>query len=330
MKTKLLFFITLFALSFTSFLAQPTLTSANCNPFAGDIFTVTTTSSISPGNAGANQTWNLSAMSISGMKTITMSAAVSTPSYSTYYANSNVSSLDGTVTEFYKTNSNSLQGYGNYYYASSIVGTIVTSYTNPVDYLHLPCNFNDSFTDTYSGSQYHTGGTPPTMVSFGSVTVTADGYGTLILPTGTVTNVMRVHTSGIGRDSIPNSSFGSPYTYDYYEWYVPGTHNAIASVSSGGGSYISNYPTGLNENNLESISFELFPVPASEKLTVSLQTSDNELTIFNNLGQKIVIPEQRLGSDKIEINTSQLPNGIYVLKLENNGATGSKRFIISR
>lgn len=338
MKISLQKLFLLFAsTSFGICIAQPTLTDANCNPVAGENFTVIITPTIAPGSAGANQNWNLSAMSFSATGNVTISTTASTPS-SSPFPSSNVSYRDGILHQFFRTSPGGLQYYGDFYYSGSFTGTTIVSYTDPVDYLHLPLNFNDTYIDGFQGTKVLTSGIAPTQIRNGTATVTADGYGTLTVPTGSFANVMRVHMQSAIRDSIANSSLVAVLTQDEYLWYRPGTHYPIAGIiyydGDMRGFYISSYPTGLKENNVGSVAFELYPSPASDHVNIHFpisSTDKTQVSIYNSLGQELKTFAPETMSDDVKINVSDLPNGIYILQLSsNNNRLTGKRFIINR
>lgn len=339
MKTTLKkLFIVLASMPLGMCLAQPTLTDANCNPVAGETFSIVISNSISPGSAGANQFWDLSAMTQTYTGGVNISTAASSPSAS-LYPGANIAYNDGYVRQFYNTSATALQHYGKFNNNGLFSATVITTYSNPIDYLHLPCNFNDTYVDSYAGSQHTTPSVTPTYIRFGTTTVTADGYGTLALPTATHANVMRVHMHSINRDSIANNSSGSYYTKDEYFWYRPGTHYPVAGYFNYDGVmhsfYISGNLTGLNDRHNESLAFELFPNPVSELLNIHFPVSPTgkmQLAIYNSLGQelKTIDANAALSVDQA-INISEFSNGIYILQLKENGTLlNSKRFVISR
>ncbi|MEO6305815.1 MAG: T9SS type A sorting domain-containing protein [Bacteroidia bacterium] len=339
MKTPLQKLFILFAcLSGSMAFAQPTLTDANCNPVAGETFSVVISNSISPGSAGANQSWNLGAMTATGSGLANTYVAATTASGS-IYPNSNVNYQDALMSLYLKTSTTVLQNYGKFHHAGSNPGKIVTTYSDPIDMLHYPVNFNDTYTDSYVGTRYSTSNTTPSYIRFGTYTVTADGYGTLTIPSGVYTNVMRVHMHSINRDSIANNSSGSYYMQDEYLWYLPGTHYPIAGYINYDGVmhsfYMSSNLTGLKENHSNLFALDLYPSPASDIINIHFPVSANEkmqLGIYNSLGQELkTIALETTATDDVKISTSDLSNGIYILQVTDKGnILSSKRFIINK
>ena len=76
----------------------------------------------------------------------------------------------------------------------------------------------------------------------------------------------------------------------------------------------------------------IFPQPAHSQLEVVLPNNGNvsgSYELWNSVGQKISI-ETAFASNKISISVENLPTGVYVFVLKNNGVRISKRFILMR
>jgi hypothetical protein len=331
-STPFNFLTLLLAISSLSLIAQPTLTGSGCNPLVGDELIYNHSDYITPGNAGANQTWNLSAMTTTASSSEFVTPA-STPSPG--IPNANLSLQVGSSTYYYyKANSVAFQN------CSDILGGAVLSYSDPEDILHYPFTFNGTFTDTYQGSGMG-------ISRNGTSTVTADGHGTLITPAGTYTNVLRVH---IYRDFIDGP--GSPNlnvnrkTHEY-RWYTPNSRFHLASVytqttsspggttTAQGGMYVSNYVTELNEQNAWATSVGLYPVPTSDLLHIQFSghvPTTIKVNLHSSVGslimESIIRPD---GKTNLEFNLADVPNGIYFVSLNGgNGYSVQKRIVIAR
>lgn len=68
----------------------------------------------------------------------------------------------------------------------------------------------------------------------------------------------------------------------------------------------------------------IYPNPASSLLNVETKTQGGLISIFDILGTELI--NQRIENKK-QIDISQLPAGIYLLRLESEGKTASTRFI---
>ncbi len=340
MKTILLNLIAagLVIISFVS-MAQPTLTATGINAVIGETYTYTsnTNSTISPGNAGANQTWDLSAMT----GTPAGQTTVVTPSSTTYgssFPNANVAmSTPSQGVTYYKTSSTALQNYG------MTVSGVVIPFSNPEDFLHFPFSYNNTYTDTWAGQFQNVGST---FYRRGTTTVTADGYGTLITPIGTYTNVMRVHFVQDYQDSVYS---GAPYIFTYYNdeylWYKNGVHYQLAAVytfttsqsgTSHGSSYVSS-SVGVEDVSGIIHSSSIFPNPATDKVTLNFTLTENknvDIQLFNSIGQQEMISQNAncfQGENTLQLDVSILPEGIYFVKISLNGnVAATKRFLITK
>lgn len=181
--------------------AQPTITATGINPIGGDVITTTNTNYVGPGSAGINQTWDLSTMTPSGASATFAYANPSSTPYASSFTNSNVSASYGGSYVYYKTSSAAWQFYG-------AVTSATMSYSNPEDFLHFPFTYTNTYTDSWA-TTFISGGY--TFYRTGTTTVTADGYGTLITPSGTFSNVLRVHFIKTTRMHTPLEVHLLPY-----------------------------------------------------------------------------------------------------------------------
>lgn len=338
MKKKILFLMAgSFLLICSTSIAQPILTATGINPVLGENFTYYNTGYISPGSPGAGQTWDLSTLSGTANGITTIVTPASTANGSSFLS-SDVAAENTTSgsDSYYKTSATALQNSG-----ISAGGTAIT-YSDFEDYMHFPFSYTNSFTDTwaaqfFSGSQFWRTGT---------TTVTADGYGTLITPQGTYTNVMRVHFVQVYQDS---AFIGAPYiiTYnnDQYYWYKEGIHLPMAAIynltTSNGGPYTGGFYTdaavGINETSNFISSSNVYPNPAVDIIKINFTLVENkkvDILLFNAFGQKMEINQTfdgYQGLNDVDLNISSLPEGVYFAQILAEGNTAiTKRFIVGR
>ena len=81
---------------------------------------------------------------------------------------------------------------------------------------------------------------------------------------------------------------------------------------------------GVEEQSAETIS--VFPVPASNKITVVNVSGITQISLINPLGQVFYPPIKNSGN-KIEADISGLPSGVYILKADAEGRIASKTFV---
>ncbi|HXD91712.1 MAG TPA: T9SS type A sorting domain-containing protein [Bacteroidia bacterium] len=315
--------------------AQPVLTDANTNPIIGDKFAYIISSNIiGPGNSGANQVWNFSSMNSFTMDSINM---ISPPSYisnssnieawsisgacycTPYYPNPSFSPINAA---FYNTSTLKWQSGG----VQEIGAGLTIQYSDLEDLLHYPFTFNDSFSDVFSGSYYtQTVGFPIRYVK-GKDSVAADGYGTLILPTGTYSNVLRVHILEFIKDSQNVSNFNNTVN-EFYLWFLPGNHIPIASHTSYGGQilcgYLSNvFMTDIEQHAVDDKQTIISPNPSNGIFSISVisEVKQSQIEVFNIIGECIL--RQIVTSANSQIDLSSQPGGVYFINI----SMGSKQY----
>ena len=84
-------------------------------------------------------------------------------------------------------------------------------------------------------------------------------------------------------------------------------------------------------NSLASVSYVAYPNPVSGQLTIRLVNTINEdiyVRLYNNTGSLVKTEKIWKGTDRIEINTDDLPVGVYYLKLQSEDKLFSTKKII--
>lgn len=321
-------------------IAQPTLTGAGTNPTIGQSFTYTGTSYFAPGSAGASQTWNFSTISGTAGSPSNCVAVGSTPNGASFPSANIAFDNSGSGNYSYqKTSATAYQNYGNVTSSG-----VIMSYSNPEDLLRFPFTYTNTYNDPFA-TTFVNGGY--TFYRTGSTTITADGYGTLITPAGTFTNVTRIH---MVQDYQDSAYFGTPYVVTYlndeYLWYVDGTHASLAAcftftTSAGGGPTTSGFflgtAVGIDDINASLSSFNLYPSPATDKITLDFTLTENKnvaVQLFNSLGQKMDINQSAegfQGANTIQLDVATLPEGIYFASILLEGNTAAtKRFVVAK
>ncbi len=308
--------------SASTLLAQPTLTSVTNNPVVGDMlfYHVCDTTGVNKGASGPAVTWNFSSLIQTALDTTEYVSCSSTPYCDSFTASNIVATdLHGNYS-YYIINSGAFSylGYEN--------ATISLRYSNPVDYIYFPLSYNSTHFDV-GLSTFSTGSL---MYSDSFI---CDGYGTLILPTGTFNNVLRIHEIQFGTEIISSVTYN--WRTDYYLWYTSGIHTAICNMgfdTTGTGishisyvGYISKNTTGIQNISILNNSVALFPNPANNELTITTnENAYSSVSIFNSVGTQVLY--SGINTKMTNLNISNLPAGIYFLKLEGNGGKSIRRF----
>lgn len=318
-------------------LTAQTLTQANSAPVPGDSFTVQRGSYVEQGPAGTAQTWDHSDLVSLGASSFAYVTPASTGVASSFPGATVALPVNGVPGSyvFYNSASNGLFQLG-----ARQTGTTLF-YNNAETLFPYPCSYGTTWTDEF-GSNYTTGGQP--AVRTGTITGEADGTGTLILPFGTVSNVIRIHIVENSEDvlsSVPYYTFAS----DHYVYLKPGFHGPIFGIYQTTSATFGN-PAELNYTQWvdaadvsvqdlmkNSIGIDVFPVPANDALNVvfSSQGGAVDLQVMDAQG-RIVHQETRaaiIGIDRQVLDVKTLSSGVYHLRiLAPNGDQGVRRFVV--
>jgi hypothetical protein len=252
----------------------------------------------SPGAGGANQTWNLSAIPATPSATMTIVSPGSTPCGSSFPSANWAQDISGAQYNYYASTSAQLEVLGEQF-PSSCSGGI--TYTSPKTVLQFPFNYTNSFTDTYS-----------TGTGTGTVTTTYDGYGTLITPSGTYTNVTRVTFTDGG--SIT------------YEWFDTGAWgHPLAMIVGSSTIFFTNPSVGIKEQPTKNIA--LSPNPSEGLFTLSnLPYEKMDMQVMAADG-RIVFAGAVLNNSSVDLQ--YLPAGIYCLSLRSGQEMLTTRLVIT-
>ncbi|WP_439131319.1 T9SS type A sorting domain-containing protein [Polaribacter sp.] len=83
-------------------------------------------------------------------------------------------------------------------------------------------------------------------------------------------------------------------------------------------------PTASVENN-ELLGFSMYPNPASDRLNISAKETIQRADVFNVLGKKVM--SVNVNKTNASLDISNLNTGIYLVKYDVNGTTGTAKFI---
>ncbi len=85
----------------------------------------------------------------------------------------------------------------------------------------------------------------------------------------------------------------------------------------------------LSTNNFSSRDYNIYPNPASTKLTIKTSKSmgDVVINLFDINGRKVLSKETLL-SQEVELNTSKLQRGLYILRIKGEHINANKKIII--
>ncbi|OFY85080.1 MAG: hypothetical protein A3F72_04865 [Bacteroidetes bacterium RIFCSPLOWO2_12_FULL_35_15] len=306
---------------------------------------------ISPGAAGANVTWDFTALNAD----INISNNIITPSgglLASFFPTANRCLKQGTTDHFYfdeQPSELNLLGYaGDILQNGTPYEAVVLS--NPETIITFPSTYNTTFNDvsaydvkfeyngTYSGFQIDSVREKETI----TISSLIDGYGTVITPTHTTGfPCIRQFVTKVSVDStwakIVNPLSGLHYwintsgttsTFKSYS-YITNSFGPIvdiqmkADATGSANTDISEVkwnpatPVGIAKYSNSDIT--VYPNPAAEYLIVNKTSNENlNVVMYDIMGREVLTSTVNGQSAKISI--ASLANGTYILKMFNKGA----------
>ena len=73
------------------------------------------------------------------------------------------------------------------------------------------------------------------------------------------------------------------------------------------------------------VSFDIYPNPVSDKLTIEASEAIDHIEVFNIAGAMVF--SQKNCTEKVEINTTYIPAGTYVIRMTTQGTSEVRRFV---
>ncbi len=313
MKTYILIF-TFIGLIFNAF-SQTTITYDQRALEAGDQNTFQAIEYVLPGGSGPNQIWDFSKIQYTGE--IDEGSLNTTPSKTP----ARIGQFNMVVTEkdkeyYYNLTTTTLEELG---YLSEEYDLV---YTDPVLKMVYPFSFGDEFTDQWAGNAVFKGVTNIDLT--GDYTVTADAFGTLILPDRVLKNTLRVRSEKTGIEVNMCSSI--EVSIIRYFWYAPGyrypvLYTSVREYTATGKDPVVEKTSGINlqqsleiladgEENQQLLETEadvaviVYPNPFDEKLTYNY-------FLRKNLSVSIDLYDISGRIDKSLLKTQNQPEGLY-------------------
>ncbi|MCX6242598.1 MAG: T9SS type A sorting domain-containing protein [Bacteroidetes bacterium] len=190
-------------------LSQTTITFKNNALLTGDINSSQEIQYVLPGDSGPNQIWDFSKIQFTG--TTSQSSVTPVPSKTLNSFNASNVVLKESDKDYYFTITDALFEENGY-----ISKDITLNYSDPVLKMKYPFSYGDQFTDRWAGSALFQNVTKIDLS--GDFSVSADAYGTLILPNQVLKNTLRVRTEKNSVEINPCSTVESQ-TIRYF-WYA--------------------------------------------------------------------------------------------------------------
>ncbi len=324
MKRGLIGIVLAYALAQGSALAQPILTVDNSFPLPGETFVQWLGDSMDPGPAGAEVTWDFTNFQPLDTASFTclsgnVSTIVGCPLGHPYHRSCDQLAIDLT---YVRITDHPWFGYP--------LGTLPAIHENTL-VLQPPMTYEDTVLNHQSLALLNGGCNVFTYVLINEISA-ADGFGELILPSATLSPVLRIHAISFMAD--PDSILTEAYFY-----WSPGVHYPLAIISK---KHLNGDPTGwtmrmldpslivgFDENTAERTALTFTPQPVQDFLFIQGGAdvgAIGRIDIFDVNGRQVVTNVNVDLRDGIDVHG--LSPGLYSLSIACTGQPiRSGRFI---
>lgn len=327
MKQPLLLLSLAFA---PSLMAQPVFQSTDFQPAIGAQLTALSTDYRAAGPATNGFVYDLSTLPLGAATTSTILLPSATP-YGTYYPAATHASAGLVNPQSYVY----LQLTATQEVLLGLYGpSVQLIYTDPQQVAAFPLQLGTTWNDDFAGTQTVSG---MDVARTGTSTGNYNGYGTVILPFGTFTNVARVemtqtysdnfsgltyttivHVVSYLKAGLSQALFSTNFTLSD----VGGTMDTVGTSSS----MVDPASIGIRENS-RSILASVWPNPASGTATIQLAQSANpglSIALYDATGRIVRHVHVNAGMERIPLDLKGLRSGLYFLRATDSaGAVGN-------
>ena len=317
--------------------AQPILTELNSGLQIGQSFTINGGTFVAPPPGGANQVWDFSSQTSLGTTTLQIVDPATTPSGSNFTSEFAETATGSPETRYYDVDPSGqyLDGYANsngFFISYDGSGSAMLQRPHP-------CTYQDTWNDNYGGSTFFQGFQ---LFIDGDITGEADGHGTLEMPWGIVSNVLRIHLLITQTQAIVGAQ--SDFLEEYYEYYTPGiaypllrTYDKKQIVNGGGFVqmdqtllWMSPIGAGAPESPVAA-AITLYPNPAHEAVSVNITGVDRSRVELLDASGRTVRSElfDRSYSGQLEFGLNGIAPGLYTIRISSSdGRLHTQRLVV--
>jgi hypothetical protein len=316
-----------------------TLTSSQA-PVPGDVHRYREdTLQIAPGSPGQGQTWNFASLVLdTAVVTESYISPVGTPGASSF-PTATVAQVTDSAYNYIRVTPSKSEALGAFALGSGI-GSGAQVFSNPVTAMTYPLSFNQSFVDT--GALSVSIGPGFTLGLTINQNATVDGSGTLVLPYGTFSNVLRIKNTIT--NTISSLFINSTSVEQNYSWYDPTTKFPLLTVSttieSSGGTSTTSHRVSMRIPNVVSgvesstamLSTDVYPNPAQVNGTISVRTERREsvqIEVYDAMGKRIFEGLQtHPNGQPFEIVTQSWTGGVYLVRVIQGGYISTRKVVL--
>lgn len=306
-------------------------------PIIGDSAVIAICSDLpAPGDSGTDVTWDMSTLT----ETEEQYFLFRDPSETLWADDFPEATMAGISWEenvtYYKLDDVGLNVVGE----ASIINqsdTFLLTYDNDETFIELPQMYNDMTSDEFSGTSSALGFNVPFT---GNVNLEVDGEGTLILPNGTYSNVLRYHldrvftTSFMGNETSTSKEQWGWWSPEYRFWLLI-METTVGPLSTSNLVWYNKSPEPiipLSNGEIQESTLSVFPNPSSTEEPIYFVSDLNELNaaiqVFDMQGRVISSITKNIvkGLNSVE---HHLDSGIYLLQINSKNLSSNTRLIVS-
>lgn len=312
-----------------------TLDQGNIAPVLGDQYTLHLAQYLPPGNSGSGQTWNFAGITSLTTGDVIYVSVASTPNGSNY-PQATLAAMQSGYADYFKLTSAGLEMVG-----AELPG-VTFHFGDPEMYLQYPSSMGTTWSDTWTATYIIN----DTIVNrSGTVTGNVDGTGTLVMPYGTVSNVVRVKVVENYSDAAQGITVATFVSTNYY-YYKPGIHSPLVQTSrlittshgtpstSQHAKWLDGSQVGIQELLQNAIGVDLYPNPASNSSTMVFSSSNggsHSVDVLDANG-RVVRHEDLMvqpGIYRQDLDLQGLPSGHYMVRITaKDGSQGMQRLVV--
>lgn len=340
-----IFLLTLCIFSLNA-VAQPTIDGA-ATPSIGDVLEISVVNdpTLSQGPAGVDITWDFSNLSAVSSQSAQVIAADNAPNSSSF-ANASIAIAYSEGLSFGSTSNITHEFFdaagGSFLKNGFVTNDLVVPYNNPQTLVPAAFTYNDTHSDEFAGTFDISD--QSTIEKTGQISVFADAYGSLILPYGTIDDVLRVKITEEYTDKLLGAAVEFQYFIETYAWYSPRFAYPLLVISS---EVVQDSPqpavstvyysqiakvTSTKEAVVKHFTVAPNPTRAFSQLQYELvKPSDVQLSIYNVAGQIVHTVNRQLqaaGRYTESVDFANYPKGMYLVELRIDGNSNFKEKII--
>jgi hypothetical protein len=313
-----------------------TLTDQSNSIQVGDVFTVHVAPYLSPGSGGADVTWDFSGLAQGTILTYSHVDPAVTGYAASFPASNVAQQLSSGEILFVQTDGSGMQQWGE------VINSEVHVYTDAERIMSYPCSYGTAWADEFTGTYTVSG---MQWVRTGAISATVDGYGSLVMPYGTLDNVLRIHAVQTIQDEFDGGSQQTLFNIDYF--YRVGVRFPVVTVIDGlvttdlgsfpvqSLSWIDEGTVGMADALQQSIGVQLFPNPAHAQVNVVFTSDGSTATtmqVIDASGRTVYQRGlgQRMAGIQLEtIDVGAFAPGVYSLCItDGKGGRGVQRLVV--